>query len=105
MRAFRDGGVTDSGGTTVTEVGIDIPNATVMIVEHASARSWQLHQRRGRVGRGQAAGYCRWSITSTARGAKRLRVMEQQQDGFKIAEADLALRGRAIARHAAIWFG
>ncbi|MGH7826828.1 MAG: ATP-dependent DNA helicase RecG [Candidatus Binatia bacterium] len=96
MRAFRDGSIGVLVSTTVIEVGIDIPNATVMVVEHAERFGLsQLHQLRGRVGRGQARGYC----LLVNRGARspvaeqRLRVMEQEHDGFKIAEADLALRG------------
>jgi len=95
MRAFRDGALHLLVATTVIEVGIDIPNATVMIIEHAERFGLsQLHQLRGRVGRGRAAGYCLLvNHIQSAEAAQRLRVMEQQQDGFKIAEADLALRG------------
>jgi ATP-dependent DNA helicase RecG len=96
MRQFRDGKVGILVATTVIEVGIDIPNATVMVVEHAERFGLsQLHQLRGRVGRGQAAGYCllvnRGTGSSVA--AERLRVMVKENDGFKIAEADLKLRG------------
>ena len=96
MRSFRDGEIGILVATTVIEVGIDIPNATVMVVEHAERFGLsQLHQLRGRVGRGAAKGYCllvhRGPENSVA-GA-RLRVMEQEHDGFKIAEADLRLRG------------
>jgi ATP-dependent DNA helicase RecG len=96
MRAFRDGSIGVLVSTTVIEVGIDIPNATVMVVEHAERFGLsQLHQLRGRVGRGTAPGYCllvnRGGRNTVA--AERLRVMEQEHDGFKIAEADLALRG------------
>jgi ATP-dependent DNA helicase RecG len=96
MRAFRDGAIGVLVSTTVIEVGIDVPNATVMVVEHAERFGLsQLHQLRGRVGRGQAAGYCllvnRGANNSVA--AERLAVMEREHDGFRIAEADLALRG------------
>ena len=96
MRAFRDGKLGILVATTVIEVGIDIPNATVMVVEHAERFGLsQLHQLRGRVGRGTATGYCllvnRGAGNTVA--AERLRVMEKEQDGFKIAEADLRLRG------------
>ena len=96
MRAFRDGKVGILVATTVIEVGIDIPNATVMVVEHAERFGLsQLHQLRGRVGRGQAAGYCLLVDRGTAgsMAAERMRVMAQEHDGFKIAEADLKLRG------------
>jgi ATP-dependent DNA helicase RecG len=95
MRTFRDGSIGVLVSTTVIEVGIDIPNATVMVVEHAERFGLsQLHQLRGRVGRGKAPGYC-MLVNRGARGIaeQRLRVMEQEHDGFKIAEADLALRG------------
>ena len=96
MRSFRDGAIGVLVATTVIEVGIDIPNATAMVIEHAERFGLsQLHQLRGRVGRGRAAGYC-LLINRAPRNPlaeKRLRVMERQHDGFKIAEADLAMRG------------
>jgi ATP-dependent DNA helicase RecG len=96
MRSFRDGALGVLVATTVIEVGIDIPNASVMVVEHAERFGLsQLHQLRGRVGRGSAAGYCllinRAPQNDLAK--KRLRTMEREHDGFKIAEADLAIRG------------
>ena len=96
MRAFRDGKIGVLVSTTVIEVGIDIPNATVMVIEHAERFGLsQLHQLRRRVGRGTAAGHC--LLINRAPGNpladQRLRVMEKQHDGFKIAEADLAQRG------------
>ena len=95
MRQFRDGEIHILVATTVIEVGIDIPNATVMIVEHAERFGLsQLHQLRGRVGRGEGIGYC--LLVNHIQGGdavKRLRVMEQEHDGFKIAQADLSLRG------------
>jgi len=96
MREFRDGKLGILVATTVIEVGIDIPNATVMVIEHAERFGLsQLHQLRGRVGRGQAPGYCLLVNRGTAGSvaAERLRVMAQENDGFKIAEADLKLRG------------
>jgi ATP-dependent DNA helicase RecG len=96
MRAFRDGILGVLVSTTVIEVGIDIANATVMVIEHAERFGLsQLHQLRGRVGRGSAAGHCLLinSAPGKAHAARRLRVMEKEHDGFKIAEADLALRG------------
>jgi ATP-dependent DNA helicase RecG len=96
MRSFRDGTLGILVATTVVEVGIDIPNATVMVVEHAERFGLsQLHQLRGRVGRGAAPGYCLLVNrgTGSAVAAERLRVMATEHDGFKIAEADLNLRG------------
>jgi ATP-dependent DNA helicase RecG len=96
MRAFRDGSIRVLVSTTVIEVGIDIPNATVMVIEHAERFGLsQLHQLRGRVGRGMAAASC-LLINRAPRNPvaqQRLRVMERESDGFRIAEADLALRG------------
>jgi ATP-dependent DNA helicase RecG len=96
MRDFRDGKLSMLVATTVIEVGIDIANATVIVVEHAERFGLsQLHQLRGRVGRGSAPGYC-FLVNHGAGGAsatERLRVMEKEIDGFKIAEADLKLRG------------
>jgi ATP-dependent DNA helicase RecG len=96
MRAFRDGKLGVLVSTTVIEVGIDIPNATVMVIEHAERFGLsQLHQLRGRVGRGSAAGHCLLINRAPGNPAafRRLRVMEKEHDGFKIAEADLAQRG------------
>ena len=96
MRLFRDGKVGVLVSTTVIEVGIDIPNATVMVIEHADRFGLsQLHQLRGRVGRGSAGGKCLLIDRSyrNATASERLRVMEKEHSGFKIAEADLALRG------------
>jgi ATP-dependent DNA helicase RecG len=96
MREFRDGKLAILVATTVIEVGIDIANATVIVVEHAERFGLsQLHQLRGRVGRGSAPGFC-FLVNHGAGGAvaaERLRVMEKETDGFKIAEADLKLRG------------
>jgi ATP-dependent DNA helicase RecG len=82
--------------TTVIEVGIDIPHASLMVIEHAERFGLsQLHQLRGRVGRSDIASYC--ILLAQHRGSedarKRLRIMEQTTDGFKIAEEDLAIRG------------
>jgi ATP-dependent DNA helicase RecG len=82
--------------TTVIEVGIDVPNATVMVIEHAERFGLsQLHQLRGRVGRGAAQSHCILLTGGnvTADAARRLQVMEETSDGFRIAEADLHLRG------------
>ncbi len=96
MRDFRDGKLGILVATTVIEVGIDIANATVMVIEHAERFGLsQLHQLRGRVGRGNAPGFCLLVNhgTASAVAAERLRVMAKETDGFKIAEADLKLRG------------
>jgi ATP-dependent DNA helicase RecG len=96
MRSFRDGKLALLVATTVIEVGIDIPNATVIVVEHAERFGLsQLHQLRGRVGRGGGAGHCfliHYGAASVA-AAERLRAMEKEHDGFRIAEVDLKLRG------------
>jgi len=93
MRAFRDNAVSVLVATSVIEVGIDVPNASVMLIEHAERFGLaQLHQLRGRVGRGAAASHC--ILLSDAQGAAaRLRQFTETEDGFKIAELDLALRG------------
>ena len=82
--------------TTVIEVGIDVPNATVMLIEHAERFGLaQLHQLRGRVGRGDSNSICMLlkSYRCSEEGEKRLEVMKATNDGFKIAEADLEIRG------------
>lgn len=81
--------------TTVVEVGVDVPNATVMLIEHAERFGLsQLHQLRGRVGRGEHGSFCLLlSNSRTETAMQRLRVLEQSQDGFFIAEMDLRLRG------------
>jgi ATP-dependent DNA helicase RecG len=82
--------------TTVIEVGIDIPQASLMIIEHAERFGLsQLHQLRGRVGRGDIPSYCILMVrhTGSEDSKKRLRVIEKTNDGFKIAEEDLAIRG------------
>jgi ATP-dependent DNA helicase RecG len=95
MARFASGETQVLVATTVIEVGVDVPNATLMIVEHAERFGLaQLHQLRGRVGRGRAPGTC----ALVARGAgeeseARLRAMLATRDGFAIAEADLAIRG------------
>ncbi|MCC7442826.1 MAG: ATP-dependent DNA helicase RecG [Bdellovibrionales bacterium] len=82
--------------TTVVEVGVDVPNATVMVVEHAERFGLsQLHQLRGRVGRGAHASVCLLFAAEHMgeTSVQRLKVLEQTQDGFRIAEADLEIRG------------
>lgn len=96
MAAFRRGDVDILVATTVVEVGLDVPNATVMVVEHADRYGLsQLHQLRGRVGRGEhAAHFVAVAPTKmTAEAKARLKTLARTSDGFEIAEADLAIRG------------
>jgi ATP-dependent DNA helicase RecG len=82
--------------TTVIEVGIDVPQASVMVIEHAERFGLsQLHQLRGRVGRGDLPAYCILLARhkGSREGRRRLRIMEETNDGFRIAEEDLAIRG------------
>jgi ATP-dependent DNA helicase RecG len=92
MNAFAAGDIDILVATTVIEVGIDVPNATVMVVEHAERFGLsQLHQLRGRVGRGAEQSYC--ILVAGAEGAERLQVLARSDDGFEIARADLVHRG------------
>jgi ATP-dependent DNA helicase RecG len=94
MRAFRDGAVDVLVATTVIEVGIDVPNATVMLIEHPERFGLsQLHQLRGRVGRGAEASYCILLGDFGRESADRLRIFESTEDGFEIARADMEIRG------------
>lgn len=95
MNGFRAGVLDLLVATTVVEVGVDVPNATVMVIEDAEQFGLaQLHQLRGRIGRGAHASHC---ILISSRGNpevdSRLKVLERTSDGFEIAEADLVLRG------------
>ena len=93
MRAFRDNTVNILVATTVIEVGIDVPNASVMLIEHAERFGLaQLHQLRGRIGRGTAVGHC-ILLSDSAEAAARLQAFCETTDGFKIAELDLQERG------------
>jgi ATP-dependent DNA helicase RecG len=95
MAAFKAGHTKILVATTVIEVGVDVPNATVMVIEQAERFGLsQLHQLRGRVGRGGEQSYCLLvtdKLTDTAKS--RIRTMTETNDGFKIAEVDLQLRG------------
>jgi ATP-dependent DNA helicase RecG len=94
MRAFRDGQIDVLIATTVIEVGIDVPNATVMLIEHPERFGLsQLHQLRGRVGRGSEESYCILLGDGGPEAADRLRMFASTDDGFAIARADLRLRG------------
>ena len=95
MTSFRDGNLDVLVATTVIEVGVDVPNATVMVIEDAGRFGMaQLHQLRGRVGRGAAQSYCYLLGEATTEDAqRRLTAMEETTDGFVLAEIDLELRG------------
>ncbi|MDB9473138.1 ATP-dependent DNA helicase RecG [Dolichospermum circinale] len=95
IHKFRDNETQIIVSTTVIEVGVDVPNATVMLIEHAERFGLsQLHQLRGRVGRGAAQSYCLlMSSTRSADAQQRLKVLEQSQDGFFISEMDMRFRG------------
>ncbi|MEO1021962.1 MAG: ATP-dependent DNA helicase RecG [Bacteroidota bacterium] len=96
MAKFRKNEVQILVATTVIEVGVDVPNASVMIIEHAERFGLsQLHQLRGRIGRGDRQSYCILmpDVKVSKSGRFRLNTMEETNDGFKIAEADLRLRG------------
>ncbi len=92
---FRDNETQVLVSTTVVEVGVDVPNATVMLIENAERFGLsQLHQLRGRVGRGAAQSYCLlMSSSHSANAQQRLKVLEQSQDGFFISEMDMRFRG------------
>jgi ATP-dependent DNA helicase RecG len=93
-RAFAAGEIDVLVSTTVIEVGIDVPNATVMVIEHAERFGLsQLHQLRGRVGRGAAASTCILIAPGSPEAVERLRAVQGTNDGFAIARADLRIRG------------
>ena len=96
MRMFQKGELQILVATTVIEVGVDVPNATVMVIEHAERFGLaQLHQLRGRIGRGAAKSFCILMTGGkvTEEGERRLDAMVRTNDGFQIAELDLELRG------------
>ena len=95
MNAFARGDVDILVSTTVVEVGVDVPNATIMLIENADRFGLsQLHQLRGRVGRGKAQSYCILVSDNKSESTKeRLQVMKNNTDGFKIADYDLKVRG------------
>ena len=104
MRAFRDHELDVLVATTVIEVGVDVPNATVMVVEDADRFGLlQLHQLRGRIGRGEHASHCfLLAEPATPDGRARLEAMVESSDGFELAERDLEIRGagRGVRRTA-----
>ena len=96
LRDFRDGAIQVLAATTVIEVGVDVPNATCMVIEMADRFGMaQLHQLRGRVGRGDAQSFCFliYSKDITETGIERMKTLRQSTDGFFIAEQDLKTRG------------
>jgi ATP-dependent DNA helicase RecG len=96
MREFQQGKIEILVATTVIEVGVDVPNATIMVIEHADRFGLaQLHQLRGRIGRGAAKSYCLLMHGGkvSEEGERRLDAMVRSNDGFQIAELDLELRG------------
>ncbi len=95
MARFRDGGVSVLVCTTVIEVGVDVPNANLMLIYHAERFGLaQLHQLRGRIGRGAHKSYCiLMADPKNEEGIRKLEALEKTSDGFKIAETDLELRG------------
>jgi ATP-dependent DNA helicase RecG len=96
MKKFASGEIQLLVSTTVIEVGVDVPNASVMVIEHAERFGLsQLHQLRGRVGRGNEQAYCILVTSSklTEDARKRIQAMVSTNDGFKIAEIDMEIRG------------
>jgi ATP-dependent DNA helicase RecG len=94
MQAFVRGELDVLVSTTVIEVGVDVPNATVMLVENAERFGLaQIHQLRGRVGRSDHQGYCYLMLGDSQPPSRRLRALEQSNDGFALAELDLEIRG------------
>ena len=96
LRGFKEGAIQVLAATTVIEVGVDVPNATSMVIEQADRFGMaQLHQLRGRVGRGSAQSYCFliYSKDITETGIERMKALRQSTDGFYIAEQDLKTRG------------
>ncbi len=94
MQQFSSGALDILVSTTVVEVGVNVPNATVMIIENADQFGLsQLHQLRGRVGRGEHKSYCHLVLSTHDKPSQRLREIEKSQDGFHLAEVDLELRG------------
>ena len=94
MERFKNGEIDILVSTTVVEVGVDVPNATMIVIENAESYGLaQLHQLRGRVGRGASDSYCYLLTTGDSSPSRRLRELEKSCDGFYLAEVDLKLRG------------
>lgn len=109
MTDFKNGNIDLLIATTVIEVGVDVPNASLMIIENAERLGLsQLHQLRGRVGRGAVQSYCvlLYQDTISDVGLERLRIIRDSTDGFLISEADLKMRGAGelwVNAKQAIW--
>lgn len=94
MQKVVNGDIDILVATTVIEVGVDVPNATIMIIEAPERFGLaQLHQLRGRVGRGKTRGYCYLMLSDSRAPSRRLRAIESTTDGFKLAQLDLDIRG------------
>ena len=94
MERFSEGKIDILVSTTVIEVGVDVPNASVMIIENAESYGLaQIHQLRGRVGRGSAASFCYLLTSGDLKPSRRLMELEKSSDGFYLAEVDLKMRG------------
>ena len=94
MEEFASGRIDILVSTTVVEVGVDVPNATLMVIENAESYGLaQLHQLRGRVGRGESESFCYLITSGDTAPSRRLREIEKSNDGFHLAEVDLKLRG------------
>ncbi len=94
MQAFVDGTTDILVATTVIEVGVDVPNATIMLIQAPERFGLaQLHQLRGRVGRSEHQGHCYLMLSDSVSPSRRLRAIEASQDGFKLAQLDLEIRG------------
>lgn len=94
MEQFASGEIDILVSTTVVEVGVDVPNATLMVIENAESYGLaQLHQLRGRVGRGASAAYCYLLTSGDTKPSRRLLELARSNDGFHLAEVDLKLRG------------